>query len=260
MKEKYINNKFLNVEPCGNTIMLGINPCLFIEQNTYEYRDALIEILDKISEDKSIKVVVVSNQFDDESYNVYKKKWNEIFESEDYEDSILRIFRILDQVLLKIVSLEKLVISMNSGYTIPMFFNFMMAADLRIVSDQFYVDNNNIDMINISKGGVLFNESLIHISLNPIKLLFLSDRIYSVALLKNNFVDELFFSEDLKNKTLEIAKHFETINYSEIEAVKAMNKKRIRKIELSLQLENQFLMTCIRKTINNRTQDIHRFH
>lgn len=269
MKDIYINDKFLNVELHGNSVILNINYCLFIENvnyclftenKTFEYRDKLVKLLEKLHEDDSIKVVIISDQHENYSLDSFKEIWNSIFEREDYEDSILRVFRIFDQVFLKIMILNKVVISMDSKCSNPMLFNFGMAADLRIVSNDFHVDNDNTNMINIPKGGCVYSESSIKTYINPVKLLFLREKLFSPELLAHKLIDQVFYSEDIKDKTLAIAKRFEGIDYSEVEAVKAVIPRKLRKIELTLQSENEFLMSCIRKRKNKNTQEIQRFH
>jgi enoyl-CoA hydratase/carnithine racemase len=233
---------------------------MLIENNTFEFRDKIIELFDKFKDDNLIKVLIISSQHTDFSLKKFKKTWNSFFEKKDYEDSILRIFRIYDQILLKIKSLNKVVISMDSKCLNPMLFNFGMAADVRIISNDFYIDNDNTNMINIPKGGVVYSGDSIKTYINHVKLLFFSDKLISAELIGNNLVDKVVFSEDLKNKTLELAKRLENIDYSEIAAVKAMTPRRLRKLELVLQSENEFLMSCIRKRINPNTQEILRFH
>ncbi len=260
MKDINKNDRFLNVELHDNTVILYINYCLFLENKTFEYKDKIIELFNKFNKDDSVKVVVISNNHADYSLDSFKQIWNSLFEREDYEDSILRVFRVYDQVLLKIKSLNKVVISMDSEYLNPMLFNFGMAADIRIINNDFHIDNDNTNMLNIPKGGCVYSESSIKTYINPVKLLFLTDKLFSPELLQNNLVDKVIYSKDLKDKTLAIAKRFESIDYSEIEAVKAMIPRRMRKLELTLQSENEFLMSCIRKRRNQKTQEIHRFH
>lgn len=254
------NERFLKVDLQGNTVILYINYCILLENKTYEYRDEIIEYFEKLNNDDSAKVVVISNDHADFSIDKFKQIWNSLFIRDDYEESILRVFRIYDQMLLKIKSLNKVVMSMDSGYLNPMLFNFGMAADIRMISSDFYIDNDNTNMLNTPKGGCVYSEASIKTYTNPVNLLFLTDKLFAPELLQNNLVDKVFDNEALKDKTFAIAKKFEGIDYSEIEAVKALHPRKLRKLELALQRENEFLMSCIRKRRNQKTQEIHRFH
>lgn len=260
MKNINKNDRFLNIELHGKTVILYINYCLLLENKTYEYRDEIIEYFDKLNNDDDVKVVVISNNHPDYSLAKFKQIWDYLFDSEDYEGSILRVFRIYDQVLLKIKSLNKIIISMDYKCTNSMMFNFGILADIRIISNDFHIDNDNTNMINIPKGGSVYSESSIKTSINPVKLMFLREKLFSPELLENKLIDKVIYNKDLKQKTLEIAKKFESIDYSELEAVKAMIPRKMRKLELTLQSENEFLMSCIRKRKNKKTQEIQRFH
>jgi len=260
MKNLNEENRFLNIEVHGNTVILYINYCLLLENKTYEYRDEIIEYFDKLNYDDSVKVIVISNDHPFYSLGNFRQIWDSLFKSKNCEDSILRIFRIYNQLLLQIKSLNKVIISMNSKSFNPMLFNFSMSADIRIISNDFHIDNNNINMLNIPKGGCIYSESFINTNINPVKLIFLREKLFSTELMECKIVDQVFHSEDLKNRTFELAKRFENIDYSEIEAVKALLPRRLRKLELVLQSENEFLMSCIRKRKNQNTQEIHRFH
>ena len=260
MKNINENDRFLNVELHGSTIILYINYCLLLENKTFEYRDEIIEYFDRLNNDDSIKVIVIGNDHPGYSLEKFKKNWNDLYSRNDYEDSILRAFRIYDQLLLKIKSLDKVIISMDSQSVNPMLFNFRMAVDIRLISNDFYLDNGNVKMVNIPKGGSIYSEAPIKPFSNPIKLLFFTEKLFSTDLLNYNIVDQVFYSENLKEGALKIAKKYESVHYSEIEAIKGMYPRRIRALELALQRENEFLISCIRKRKNKKTQEIHRFH
>jgi len=260
MKNLNKTNRFLNIEIHGNTVILYINYCLLLENKTYEYRDEIIEYFHKLNNDDAVKVVVISNDHKFYSLGNFRQMWDTLSKSKDCEDSLLRIFRIYNQLFLQIKSLNKVIISMNSKSFNPMLFNFSMSADIKIISNDFHVDNNNINMMNIPKGGCIYSESFNNSYINPVKLMFLKEKVFSTELMECKIIDQVFHSEDLKNKTLAIAKRLENIDYSEIEAVKALFPRKLRKLELVLQSENEFLMSCIRKRRNQNTQEIHRFH
>jgi hypothetical protein len=127
-----------------------------------------------------------------------------------------------------------------------------MVADLRIVSKQFYVDNDNEFMLNIPKGGAIYNESKISFR-NPVKLLFLLDKIKSEALYKRQLVDKVF-DEPINNAVMAIAERLSGFDYIEFEAVKILEYKKVESFEKALQQENEFLLSCIRTKINQKKE------
>jgi enoyl-CoA hydratase/carnithine racemase len=92
------------------------------------------------------------------------------------------------------------------------------------------------------------------------KLFSLYDKLSAQDLLKNNLIDEIFTADKIREKTLSIAKRYETIDYSEIKAIKSINPEKISKMSDALQKENKFLLSCIRQNKNKEAQKIHRIH
>lgn len=246
---KNISNKYFKTEHIQGGMMLYLDYSLFLENETFAHKNELLEFLEIVNSDKDIKTLVISNEHSGYTLDQFKDKWNSIYEESDYESAILRVFRTYNQVFLKIKSLEKVIISINSKPINPMLFSFSMVADLRYVVHEFYVDNENYNMLNIPKGGAVFSESNL-MYLNPVKLLFLSDKIFPTELYKKHMVDGVFNDEELIERVLLVANRYNKFNYFEIEAVKILEYKKIKKLELTLQKENEFLLTCIRKMKN----------
>lgn len=243
------SNKYFNTAYVQDVMFLSLDYSLFLDKETFTYKNELLDFLDAINTDKNIKTLVISNEHSAYSLDQFKTNWNALYEESDYESHILRVFRSYNQVFLKVKSLEKVIISVNSKPVNLMVFCFSMAADLRFVASEFYMDNDNHNMLNIPKGGAIFSEyNLMY--LNPIKLLFLTDKIFPSELEKKHVVDGVFRKEDLKETVLKVAKRYNKFNYIEIEAVKIFEHKKHKEFELALQKENEFLMTCIRKMKN----------
>jgi len=244
-----ITNKYFKTECIKGVIMLYLDYSLFLEKETFVHKNELLEFLDEINSNDEIKTLVINNEHPEYSFDQFKSKWNLIFEETDFESAILRVFRSFNQVFLKIKSLEKVIISINSQPIPPMLFCFSMVADLRFTSQEFYLDNDNCNMLNIPKGGAVFSEYHL-MYLNPLKLLFYTDKVFSDELYNKHIIDGVFDKEELTNSVLSIAKRYNRFNYIEIEAVKIFEHKKQRKFELALQKEDEFLLTCIRKMKN----------
>lgn len=243
------SNKYFKTECIQGVMMLYLDYSIFLEKETFVHKNELLEFLDKIDSQKEIKTLVISNEHSGFSFDQFKSKWNSIFEESDYESAVLRVFRSYNQVFLRLKSLEKVIISVNSQPVPPMLFCFSMVADLRFVSQEFYLNNDNCNMLNIPKGGAIFTEyNLMY--LNPLKLLFYTDKVFPKELYNKHIIDGVFDKEELKDKVLSIASRYNRFDYIEIEAVKIFEHKKQRKFELALQKEDEFLLTCIRKMKN----------
>ncbi len=255
-----INMPYYIVDQDNGVMYLRLNFCLFLEGKTFEYRDGLLSVLDDLSSYNQVKVLVVSNDHPDFSLEKYAELWNEIVKSKDYEDKILRAFRVFDQLVVRLYSLKKVVVSMLSEPVNSMLFNFNLIADVRVISNEFYLDNNNNNMVNVPKGGIMFDQFRVA-NINPVKMLFLSDKVFHQTLSGNNFVDKVYAQEELVERTMTLIERLKSLNYSEIEAAKmAKSIDNLEEFETLLQKENKFLLKCIREKLHPGSQKIHRFH
>ncbi len=256
----YSNTPYYNVRNENGIFHLQLSYCLFLEEKTYEYRDSLLTMLDDISKDESIKVLIITNDHPDFFLDSYNKIWNSIVVDTDFESKILRAFRVFDQLVIKLYQLKKVVISSLSKPVNSMLFNFNLVADVRVISNEFYLDNNNEKMVNIPKGAIMFDQFQVA-NINPVKLLFLSDKVFQETLSHNNFVDKVFYQEELEERVVVLAERFSSVDYSEIEAAKmAKSIDNLEEFENLLQKENKFLLKCIREMLHPGSQKIYRFH
>ncbi len=249
MDLKEYNNKYVQLEQANNIVKLKIDFTLLLERETFEYKNSLLNLLEEIDKNTSVRVLIFSNDHYGFSLDKWAVIWNEFYSDNSYETHFIRIFRIYNELLLKIKSLKKVIISVNTEPTNCMLFNFSLIADLRVTSNSFFINNNNTAMLNIPKGSALFTETNLSY-INPVKMLFSSDRIYSVSLLKRYLIDKIFNQEEVFERTEAIAYRMSKYDYVEFEAVKIIEQKRLRKLEASLQRENEYLLSCIRKKIN----------
>ncbi len=256
----YSNTPYYNVRNENGIFYLQLNYCLFLEEKTYEYRDSLLTMLDDISKDERVNVLIISNDHPDFYLDRYKEIWDSIVADKDYEDKILRSFRVFDQLVIKLYQMKKVVISSLSKPVNSMLFNFNLVADVRVITNEFYIDNNNKKMVNIPKGAIMFDQ--FHVAnINPVKLYFLSDKVYQETLSHINFIDKVFYQEELKESVIKLAERFTSVDYSEIEAAKmAKSIDNLDEFETQLQKENKFLLKCIREKLHPGSQKIYRFH
>ncbi len=254
------SNPYYNIESKNGIVQIQLNYSLFLESKTYEYRDELLSLLDKLANNNDVKVIIISNDHPEFSLERYNELWNSFFKDKDFKDDVLRAFRVFDQLVIKLYTLKKVIISMMSAPMNSMLFNFNLIADVRVVTNEFYLDNNNDMMVNIPKGGIMYDQFKVA-NINPVKLLFLSDKVFFQPLISNNLVDKVFSQEELEDRIYALADRFKAINYAEIEAAKmAKSVENLEEFEKLLQKENAFLISCIREKLNPGSQKIYRFH
>ncbi|GEM_PF-2467508 len=256
-RQMNVNSKYFYSEQNERIMVLHLDCNLILEQETFDHRSQLLEFLDEVNDSEEIKTLVISNNHPNFSLEKYKEKWNALYEANGYEGNILRIFRTFNQLLLKIKSMHMVVFSVYSKPVNTMLFSLSMASDLRIVSRDFYIDNDNYNFVNIPKGGATFVESSL-MYVNPIKILFQNDKVHSSDLLQKHIADEAIDQEDIKERVFNLAMRYSKFDYVEFEAVKMIEQSRMKKLDMYLQKENDFLLSCIRKRKNSNDRHIFR--
>ncbi len=251
LKSAYMSNnidKYFGIQYLDSIAELTLNYQILLENETYSHKEDLLKLIDEIENNTAIHVLIIRNDHPDFSMDKYREKWNSFYGGIHWESNILRVFRTFDELFLKIKSLKKTVMSVNVKPINAAIFNFSMAADLRIISKYFCVDNKNECMVNIPKGGAIYNVSKISFR-NPIKLLFLFDEIKADTLYKRQLVDKVY-DDNINEKVKAIANRLSSFDYIEFESVKILEHNKANDFERALQQENEFLLSCIRTRIN----------
>ena len=246
-----INDKYFYSSISNEVLTIGIDFSLLVESETYDHKELLLDLFDQANSSSEVKVVVVHNMHPAYTLNKYKQKWIQLLDSDDYESAVLRVFRTFDQIYLKLKALEKVVCSIAGSPTNAMLYNLFMAADLKFISNDFYIDNANGHMANIPKGGAIYNQAYVA-RMNPIKLLFYSDKILAPELYQKHLCDEIINAEELEKRVLIVANRYCQFSYEEMEAVKVLEHHKIETYETALQRENGFLLSCIRRMKNRK--------
>ena len=97
-------------------------------------KNSLFDVLNHISETAEIKVLVIMNSIEQIGCASYIDFCRQVFETEFDRRSIQRMCNVFDQLILKIVRLNKPVIHADCDEVIPLFMNLSLACDFRIVA------------------------------------------------------------------------------------------------------------------------------
>ena len=126
-------------------------------------RDSVLGYLDRVSEDDSIKVVLLISSYKNRDQGDYFDFYSQILKLKFDLGPFYRLCNVIDQFILKIVGLNKFVIHVNSGDVISLFFNVSLACDYRIIADNTILHNPYLELGLLPKGGgPFFPECWIH--------------------------------------------------------------------------------------------------
>ena len=119
-------------------------------------RDAFLDYLELVTGAKDIKALVICGSPEKTGKKEYLNFFETLLQTEMNTNRLHRLLNAFDQILLRVVNLNKAVVHVDSGKVIPMFLNFSLACDYRIVSEDTLFQNPCIDLGLIPKGGGAF--------------------------------------------------------------------------------------------------------
>ncbi len=148
----------------------------------------------------------------------------------------------VDQFILKIVEMDKIVVHADSGKVIPIFLNVSLACDYRIVANNTVFQNPCLQLGLVPKGGGAFFLSKM-LGLSKASELMLSEReVTAEEALRLGLVNEVVPFEKLEEATLKIAREFARKPSSTLLGVKRLLNYSIKDLADYLELENRVLL------------------
>jgi enoyl-CoA hydratase/carnithine racemase len=215
-------------------------------------RDSIMAYLDRVSEDDSIKVVLIISSYKNRDQKDYFDFYSQIMKSKYDLGPFYRLCNVIDQFILKIVGLDKFVINVSSGDVISLFLNVSLACDYRVIADNTIFHNPYLDLGLLPKGGGPFFLSRMLDSWKAYKVLLLRRLITAEEALELAFVDKVVPIAELEQTAIEVAEDFRKIPLSIISGIKRLKNYSIHDLRDYLELENEEL----RKTIFERQHSV----
>jgi len=147
--------KLFATERCGEIQVIRFKRYQFAQANDLESSCQLLEFLDAVSADTTVKVVIFFGGPDSvsepEALGFFKQMM-----APDHEKRLAQIFARLDQIVCKLQDMNQFVIHCSGCEVWGAFFNISMACDYRIAGSQSFLKFSNFELGLIPKGGVIY--------------------------------------------------------------------------------------------------------
>jgi enoyl-CoA hydratase/carnithine racemase len=156
-------------------------------------------------------------------------------------DAIHRMYNVINQLILKIVRLDKIVIHCNSGKVISSFLNISLACDYRIIADDTVFQNPCMQLGLLPKGGgAFFLQRIIGMS-KCYDVLLAENDISAREALEMGIVDMVVGLGSLEETAVLKARRFSRRPKSTLTGVKRLLNYSYKDLEDYLNVENQEL-------------------
>lgn len=206
---------------------------------------AILNYLNLVSENNSIKVLVIFGSPQETSFKEIVQFHRRVLETGLDEGSIRRMYNAIDQFILRIMGLNKIVIHADTRKSISLSLNVSLACDYRIVSENTVFKNFHLDLGLAPKGGsAFFLTKMIGLG-RAYKALLSEEEITAQEALRLGMVDKVVALSDLEEAVLKTAQHFAQKPAGSLSGVKRLLNYSMRDLKDYLEFENEELFRII---------------
>lgn len=165
----------------------------------------LLDIFDHIARNDEIKVLVILNCAEQIGCEGYIDFFRQVFDAEFDRRSVQRMCNVFDQLILKIIRLNKPVIHADCGEVISLFLSMSLACDYRIIANHTIFQKPYFELETLPKGGGAFFLCKM-LGYNQAKHLLMSEKdINALAALDMGIVDQVVPNHKLEETAIQIA-------------------------------------------------------
>jgi len=226
-------------------VTLSLHDNLLLRAVDLGARDRLLNYLDLVSNNRDIKVVVIVGSLQKTGREEYIKFYKHIMDSNFDRNAIHKMFNAVDQLILKLVDLNKFVIHADRGKIISLFLNISLACDYRIIADDAVYQNPYLGLGMAPKGGGAFFLAKM-LGYSKAYEILLSDREITAQLaLQMGMVDKVVPSEELEDSAQETAEQYAQIPAQSVVGVKRLLNFSRKELSEYLEFENQELLRIV---------------
>jgi len=236
---------FFSAKRIEHIVMIRFKENLLFYASDLSAKEKVMKYLDLVSESDSIKVVVILGFPYKSGCEEYLEFYRQVFEEKLGQQAIHRMYNAVNQLISKIVNLNKIVIHADSGRVISMFLNVSLACDYRIVADNTVFENPCLKLGLVPKGGGAFFLSKMLGSSKAFEILLSEKDFTAQEALRLGIVNKVVPSEQLEESALNTAKEFAQKPSHTLSGVKKLLNYSTKDLMECLELENQVLLRIV---------------
>ena len=219
-------------------------PLLYIAD--LEAKEALFDYLELISYHEEIKVLLIKSASEKIERTEYISYYQKKIASDVDPLPLERMYNAINQFILQLADLNKIVVHADSGNGILLFMNISLACDYRIVADNTVYQNPNIEINVVPKGGSVFYLSKMLGTLAASRILLSREDITAVQAQQLGIVDKVVPLEDLDQMALEAAQNYTQLPSGYAIGIKKLLNYNLNELRSYLKFENELLQDLVR--------------
>lgn len=208
LADLYMDHPLFSGEAVDEVCILTFKEMPLLHVTNLESKKALFDYLELVFCRDDVKVLLIKSapvKMECKEYiEFYQKKIASGADRIPFE----RMLNAINQCVLKLTSLNKMVIHADRGNVILLYLNIALACDYRIIADNTVYQNPNIKLGAVPTGGSIFFLSKLLGSVTTSRMLLSAEEVTAVHAQELGIVDRVVPLEDLDQLALEAARDY----------------------------------------------------
>jgi len=238
----YERRDFYSLKQIGDVAILKLGKNFLFEAIDQAIRNPLLDVFDHIAADDRIKVLVIMNCSEQIGCAEYVDFCRQVVDAEADRISIQRMCNVFDQMILKIVGLDKPVIHADCGDVISLFFSMSLACDYRIIATHTIFEKPYFELETLPKGGAAFFLCNM-LGYSRAKQLLMSEKdINALEAFEIGIVDQVVAYDKLEETSIQAAQEWAKRSIPSLVGIKRLINYSIKDLRDYLSFESQELL------------------
>jgi len=236
---------FFSGKRVGDILVLSFKENLLNHGTDLSARDLLFDYLELVSKSDAIKVVLIMGSPKKIGREEYTNFFCQLLKPGFSQRDIERLCHAVNQLVLKIVDLDKIVIHADSGRVISLYMNVSLACDYRIIGDNSVFQNPYLDLGLVPKGGGAFFLSRMLGSSKASEVLLSGKDITAEESRRLGIVNKVVPSDELNEAALKVAQGFARKPIPSMIGIKRLLNCCTMDLQSCLECENELLFRIV---------------
>ncbi|MBW1870502.1 MAG: enoyl-CoA hydratase/isomerase family protein [Deltaproteobacteria bacterium] len=228
-------------EKIGEILMLSFKGKPLLHVTDLDVKKALFDYLELVACCDEIKALLIKEAPTKMRRAEYIAFYKNLIRSGFAQKPLSRMYNAINQFILMLMDLNKMVIHADSGNVILLFMNISLACDYRIVADNTVYQNPNIELGVVPKGGSVFFLSKMLGTVTASRILLSGEDVTAIQAHQLGIVDKVVPLEDLDRIALETARSYAQLPSGYSIGIKKLLNFDLKELNHYLEFENQLL-------------------
>ncbi len=241
----YERPDFYQLKRFDDIAILKLGKNFLFEAIDQAIRNPLLDLFDHIAANDRIKVLVIMNCSEQIGCAEYVDFCRHVLEVEFDRISIQRMCNVFDQIILKIVGLDKPVIHADCGDVISLFLSMSLACDYRVIATHTIFEKSYFELETLPKGGGAFFLCKM-LGYSRAKQLLMSEKdINALEALEIGLVDQVVPYDKLEETAIQAAMNLTKRSIHSLVGIKRLINYSMKDLRDYLSFESQELLKTI---------------